>query len=177
MSYFLVDIEADGPIPGEKDYSMVCFGAVKVDKNFEFNEVFYGKTAPISDKWIPESLAISGITREEHLTFPRPYYTLEEFKGWVKKVNVKGRPIFLADNNGFDYMFMHWYMIHFLGKNQDPFGWSSRNLGDVWHGLKKDMRARYKHLRRTSHDHNPVNDSKGNGEVLEIMVKKYGLKL
>ena len=26
MSYVMVDIEADGPIPG--DYSMVCFGAV-----------------------------------------------------------------------------------------------------------------------------------------------------
>lgn len=29
MSYVMVDIEADGPIPG--DYSMVCFGAVIVE--------------------------------------------------------------------------------------------------------------------------------------------------
>lgn len=28
MTYVMVDIEADGPIPG--DYSMVCFGAVLV---------------------------------------------------------------------------------------------------------------------------------------------------
>ena len=30
MSYIVVDIEADGPIPG--DYSMVCFGAVVVEE-------------------------------------------------------------------------------------------------------------------------------------------------
>ena len=28
MTYIMVDVEADGPIPG--DYSMVCFGAVVV---------------------------------------------------------------------------------------------------------------------------------------------------
>ena len=30
MSYFMIDVEADGPIPG--DYSMISFGAVLVDK-------------------------------------------------------------------------------------------------------------------------------------------------
>ena len=29
MSYFMVDVEADGPIPGE--YSMVCLGVIVVD--------------------------------------------------------------------------------------------------------------------------------------------------
>ena len=29
MSYVMMDIEADGPIPG--DYAMVCFGAVIVE--------------------------------------------------------------------------------------------------------------------------------------------------
>ena len=33
MSYIVVDIEADGPIPG--DYSMICFGAVIVDENLD----------------------------------------------------------------------------------------------------------------------------------------------
>ena len=29
MPYVMVDVEADGPIPG--DYSMVCFGAIIVE--------------------------------------------------------------------------------------------------------------------------------------------------
>ena len=56
----MVDIESDGPIPG--DYSMVCFGAVVVEPGLE--KTFYGQTKPISGKWIPEALAISGFSRE-----------------------------------------------------------------------------------------------------------------
>ena len=33
MSHVMVDIEADGPIPG--DYSMVCFGTVIVEPALE----------------------------------------------------------------------------------------------------------------------------------------------
>jgi hypothetical protein len=38
MSYIMVDIESDGPVPG--DYSMVCFGAVVVEPGLE--RTFYG---------------------------------------------------------------------------------------------------------------------------------------
>ena len=38
MTYVMVDIEADGPIPG--DYSMVCLGAVVVEPALE--RTFYG---------------------------------------------------------------------------------------------------------------------------------------
>jgi hypothetical protein len=60
MPYVMIDIESDGPIPG--DYSMVCFGAIIVEP--ELNRSFYGKLKPISDKFIPEALAVSGFTRE-----------------------------------------------------------------------------------------------------------------
>jgi len=39
MNYISVDIEADGPIPG--DYSMISFGAVIVNENLD--KSFYGK--------------------------------------------------------------------------------------------------------------------------------------
>ena len=50
MAYIMVDIEADGPIPG--DYSMVCFGAIVVEPSLD--RTFYGRLKPISDKWIAE---------------------------------------------------------------------------------------------------------------------------
>ena len=53
MSFIMVDVEADGPIPG--DYSMVCFGAVVVEPSL--GKTFYGRLKPISDQWIPEALA------------------------------------------------------------------------------------------------------------------------
>ena len=39
MAYVMVDVEADGPIPG--DYSMVCFGAVLVKEGLD--QTFYGR--------------------------------------------------------------------------------------------------------------------------------------
>ena len=44
----MVDIEADGPIPG--DYSMVCFGAIVVEPGL--TRSFYGQLKPISEKWL-----------------------------------------------------------------------------------------------------------------------------
>ena len=52
MAYIMVDIESDGPIPG--DYSMICFGAVVVEEGL--NKTFYGQLKPISDMFIPETL-------------------------------------------------------------------------------------------------------------------------
>jgi hypothetical protein len=36
MSYIMVDVESDGPIPG--GYSIVCFGAVLVDKDLDITQ-------------------------------------------------------------------------------------------------------------------------------------------
>ncbi len=60
MSYFVVDIESDGPIPPK--FSMVCLGAVLVEPGLK--RTFYGKTKPISEEWDPKALSISGFSRE-----------------------------------------------------------------------------------------------------------------
>ena len=169
MSYYSVDIEADGPYP--IDYSMVCFGAVKVTP--ELNTTFYGRTAPISDRWIPEALTISGFSREEHLSFPDPVEALVSFVEWVE-TTTKGRPIFISDNPAFDWMFMNVYMHRYAGRN--PFGWSARRIGDLYCGMVNDIYAKWKWMRTTTHDHNPINDAKGNAEALLKMQEK-GLKI
>ena len=44
------------------------------------------------------------------------------------------------------------------------------NLGSFYKGLKKDLRANFKHLRKTKHTHNALDDSIGNAEaMLEIL--------
>ena len=42
--------------------------------------------------------------------------------------------------------------------------------------MVKDAYAGWKHLRRTPHDHDPVNDARGNAEALLALVD-MGLKL
>ena len=162
----MVDVEADGPIPG--DYSMVCFGAVDVA---DPSRTFYGELQPISGVWIPNALKVSGFTREETMKFPDPLETMKAFEKWLSE---KKNPMFIADNNGFDYMFISWYFWHFLGRN--PFGHSSTNLGSLYKGLVKSVFKNFKYLRETKHDHNPVNDAMGNVEAFHKMVE-MGLKV
>ena len=165
MSFISVDIESDGPIPNK--YSMVCFGAVVVEPTLK--KTFYGKVKPISDLWIPEALAISGFSREEHLTFDEPKKVMLEFKNWISE-NSKGHPIFIADNNGFDFAWINFYFHYFIGEN--PFGFSSRRISDIWCGYSNDMYAKWKHFRQTKHTHDPVADAMGNAESLFEMQKR-----
>lgn len=169
MSYIIVDVESDGPIPNK--YSMVCFGAIIVEPTL--SKTFYGKTKPISDLWIPEALAISGFSRKDHLTFDEPLKVMEEFDKWIKE-NSKGHPIFISDNPVYDWSFINYYFHMYLGKN--PFGFSGRRIGDLYCGLVKDSYAKWKHLRDTKHTHNPVDDAKGNAEAL-LKFKELGLNI
>lgn len=169
MSYIMMDVEADGPIPG--DYSMVCFGAVVVEPTL--TKTFYGRLRPVSEKWIPPALAISGFSREETLLFDDPKEVMESFAHWLKEVS-KGKPMFVSDNNGFDWHFVNWYFHHFTGEN--PFGFSSTNLGSFYKGVVKDVRRNFKHLRRTRHTHHPVDDATGNAEAMLEIFSKLGIR-
>ena len=172
MSYFSVDVEADGPIPGI--YSMVSFGAVLVDEKGKLDKTFYGKLKPISNIWVPEALAVSGHTREETLQFRDPKEVMTDFSTWILNNSVHN-PMFISDNNGFDWMFICWYFHNFTGKN--PFGHSSTNLGSLYKGLVKDTRQNFKHLRKTRHSHNPVDDAKGNAEAFLTIINKFEMKV
>ena len=170
MSYVMVDVETDGPIP--VDYSMICFGAVMIDESL--NNTFYGQLRPISEQWIHEALKISGFSREETLEFNEPKEVMIKFNNWLQ-LNHKNNLIFISDNNGFDWQFINYYFHHFLGNN--PFGYSSMNLGSLYKGLVKDSSLNFNHLRKTKHTHNPVDDVIGNAEALLHMKKEMGLKI
>ncbi|MCX7046201.1 MAG: 3'-5' exoribonuclease [Candidatus Sumerlaeota bacterium] len=170
MSYVMTDIEADGPIPG--DYSMICFGAVVVEPGL--SKTFYGRLRPISERWIPDALKVSGFSREETLGFDDPKEVMSAFRDWLH-ANCAGQLMFISDNNGFDWQFVNWYFHHFLGAN--PFGHSSTNLGSLYKGIVRDTSQNFKHLRKTKHTHNPVDDARGNAEALLAIREQYGLKI
>jgi hypothetical protein len=170
MSYFMVDVEADGPIPGR--YSMVSFGAIVVEPGLQ--RTFYGQLRPISDQFVPEALAVSKVTRDETLAFPDAGDVMRKFAQWIAD-NTTGRPAFISDNNGFDWQFINWYFHAFLGQN--PFGHSSTNLGSLYKGLVKDTKKNFKHLRQSKHTHNPVDDARGNAEALLHLRDALGLKI
>jgi len=98
---------------------------------------------------------------------------MNEFEAWLAN-HCPNAPAFISDNNGFDYGFINWYFHHFLGRN--PFGHSSTNLGSLYKGVVRNLRRNFKHLRRTVHDHNPVNDAIGNAEAFLQVLKENGMK-
>lgn len=169
MSLFVTDVESDGQIIGK--HSIVCFGVVKLTP--ELDTKFYGQMKPISDQWIPDALAVSGFSREEHNTFPEPEYIMKTFADWLNKHSV-GKPILISDNNGYDASWINYYFHVYYGSN--PFGWSSRRIGDLYCGMVKDTFAKWKQLRVTRHTHNPVDDATGNAEAL-LKMKEMGLKI
>ena len=167
--YVMVDIEADGPIPD--DYSMISFGAIVVEPALD--RTFSARLRPISEQWVPAALEVSGHTREETLAFADPKTEMQRFRDWLAAL--KQQPIFVSDNNGFDWMFVCWYFHHFTGKN--PFGFSSQNLGSLYKGLVKDASQNFKHLRKTRHTHDPVDDARGNAEAMLHLKDAMGLKV
>ena len=172
MSWISVDVEADGPCPGR--HSMVSFGAVVVRDGLE--DTFYGQVAPISSEYVPEALAVSGHTRKEHLGFDDPLMVMLEFEMWLASVST-GRPMFVSDNNGFDWQWINYYFHRFHPGAFNPFGHSSTNLGSLYKGMVSSTFKNFKHLRKTAHTHHPVDDAIGNAEALLHMQDVLGLEI
>ena len=111
-------------------------------------------------------------SREQTLDFEEPQVVMQRFPEWVLSNNRGGRPQFISDNNGYDWSFINWYFQHLLGDN--PFGFSSANVGSLYKGLMKDTFTRHQYLRETTHTHHPVDDAKA---LLEIKAMGLGIRL
>ena len=81
----------------------------------------------------------------------------------------------ISDNNGYDWQFINWYFHHFTGEN--PFGFSSMNLGSFYKGLVGDTSKTFKHLRKTEHTHDPVDDALGNAEAFLAVIEQFTPKI
>ena len=123
--YFSVDVEADGPIPGP--YSMLSVG-VCVAGSFAAGpgggftpadpteRTFYRELRPISDSYVPEALAVSGLDRDALCREGAdPAAAMTELTDWVTAAAGAGKPIMTAYPAPFDWLFLYWYLIRFTG--------------------------------------------------------------
>lgn len=171
MSLFSVDCEFDGPAPGL--YSMISFAIVRIDEDLQTS--FKGLVAPISENFRPEVHTLLKITREEHLSYMSPAVVMPEAMRFVIE-NTKGRAVCIGDNPAGDWQFLNYYFHRFCGEN--PFGNSARRIGDFYAGLRGDFKTsiEWKKLRTTPHNHDPLNDARGNAEAFKKIIETYGLK-
>ena len=113
--------------------------------------------------------AVEFKTRESFRGFGYSYATFKDFQEWLRRF--PGQPTFMSDNPAYDWQWINFYFWKHLGYN--PFGHSARRIGDFYAGLVGDFTkaSHWKRLRRTKHDHNPVNDAMGNAEAFERMLR------
>lgn len=168
--YISTDIEATGPIPGE--YSMYELGASVVGS---VSEKFFSEINLLNDNYIPEALSSCGRTIDELKNRPNsvePHIAMANFAEWVKQMSLKSRPVFVAFNATFDWMFVHWYFHKFLGFG--PFGISGLDIKAYYMGMtncswantsKRNIPAMFHSSK--PHTHNAVDDASEQAEVFQ----------
>lgn len=176
--YFSVDIETDGPIP--VDNSMLSFGVAAFDKNGDLQSTFYAnlKTLPgaTSDKntmeWWAKNKEAYDVTRKDT---QEPLEAMQNFVTWVENFNCK--PVFVGYPAGFDFLFMYYYMMHFVGRS--PFSFSALDIKSyVSAMLKKDYRESTKRnmpkrwFPEEKHTHISLDDAIEQGKLFMNILKE-----
>ncbi len=101
-------------------------------------------------------------------------------RGWLRAL--PGRPVFVGYPAAFDFMFVHWYMVHFTGG--DPFGhqaldlktYAMARLGTEFKGtVKGEMPKSWFDGER--HTHVAVEDARSQGRLFFKIRKSLELKV
>ena len=173
--FVATDVEADGPIPGP--YSMISLGMAVVGRP---EHGFYTEIRPISDRFVPRALAVSGLDRDRLLKeAPEPQEATAAAAAWIDGLRTFGRPVFLAAPAVWDGMFVHWYFMRFTGKS--PFGptGSGIDLRSYWMGKTgcewaESRKGRIKQqlaLTGLPHTHHAGEDARELAAVFEAVLK------
>lgn len=148
MGLIFVDCEAVGPCPSCG--SLTEFGAVDHQTGLTYHGVLRRR----------DGSPLEGVSEQE---------VAQSFVDWLNGVS-KSQPVFVSDNPAYDWQWINDLLHRTLGQN--PFGHSARRISDFYAGLTGDFRntQRWKRLRVTPHDHNPVHDAKGNVEAFDRLL-------
>lgn len=181
--YISVDVEADGPIPGP--YSMISFGAAVAGRQDGASytaadpeqDTFYRELRPISEAYVPEALAVSGLDRDRLLREgAEPAVAMAEFRAWVREVSAGAQPVMCAYPASFDWTFLYWYLMSFGGDS--PFGHSGCLDMKTLYAAKArvPLRAAVKGrmprelLSRRPHTHHALDDAVEQAELMSNLM-------
>jgi hypothetical protein len=125
--YISTDVETDGPIPGP--HSMLSFGSAaytpdkRIVSTFSANlKTLEGATAhPETARWWatqPEAWAACRTDPQE------PEAAMRAYVEWIR--TLQGKPVFVAYPAGFDFLFVYWYLMRFVGES--PFSHSALDM-------------------------------------------------
>ena len=128
--YISVDVETAGPIVGE--HSMLTVGACLARQP----EVSFSiMLKPISKKSVAEALQVTGLTLEQcEKEGLAPAEAMSEFAVWIaKNVPEDSTAVFVGLNAPFDWGFVNYYFLKYLGEN--PFGFTALDIKALFMGV------------------------------------------
>ena len=127
--YISVDVETAGPSPGH--YSLLSIGACNVD---EPRHTFYVELQPVNRAMTAEAASVHGLDLDTLAqTGLPPVEAMAKFETWLQvQVPPGHKPVFVAFNAPFDWMFVNDYFHRFLGRN--PFGYAALDIKALYMG-------------------------------------------
>jgi len=175
--YISVDIETDGPIPGP--HSMLSFGAAAFREDGHLIGVHSqnldtlpeASMHPETEEFWKKNQAAYDATRVGTVA---PEKAMLDFVRWVAVL--PGTPVFVAYPAGFDFTFMYWYLIKFVGRS--PFSFSALDiksyamakLGTKFrHTTKRNMPKSW--FPEKPHTHIALDDAIEQGELFMNILK------
>ena len=147
-TWFCVDIECSGPVPGL--YDMISLGAVRVageGADLRIGDPLYLEIRPQAPHVDPGAMAVNGLDIERLRREGTPLrQALEQLTAWVVEQTLPDtRPVFVGHNAPFDWSFVnHGYVAEGL---TNPFGYKALDtkalamgiLGVHWFDAHKEL--------------------------------------
>lgn len=173
-TYISVDVETAGPIPGQ--FALLSIGACLVE---DPSVTFYIELQPDRDDFSAEAIAIHGLSIENlKSTGTEPAEAMQAFADWVKGITPEGnRPVFVALNAPFDWMFVNDYFHRYIGFN--PFGHSALDIKAYFMGQtgvdwgQTSMSHMSSHFLEERHlTHNALGDAQDQAEIFGMILKQ-----
>jgi hypothetical protein len=121
------DVEADGPIPGP--HSMLSFASAAYSPQKALLGTFSANLETLPDAQGHPATMAWWATQPEAWTACRqdlraPAEAMAAYVRWLKAL--PGQPVFVAYPAGFDFMFVYWYLMRFVGES--PFSHSALDV-------------------------------------------------
>ena len=181
--YISIDVETDGPIPGQN--SILSLGAAAfLPGNPEPVSTYYARLFPtpgaVQDPDTMKWWETQKEAWEECSSGGGPAQdVMNEFRNWVENTakTCNASPVCVAYPAGFDFMFVYWYLIKYVGKS--PFSFSCIDIKSyAMSMLKKGYRACSKKgmpkhwFSDAPHTHKAVDDAIEQGKLFMNMLKE-----
>jgi hypothetical protein len=176
--YISTDVETDGPIPGP--HSMLSLGsaAYSADKHLVSTFSANLETLPeasahpkTAEWWATQPQAWAACRKE----LEAPSAAMARYVTWIR--GLEGKPVFVAYPAGFDFLFVYWYLIRFVGES--PFSHSALDVKsfamavlktDYREATKRNMPKRW--FDNVPHSHVALDDAIEQGALFCNMLKE-----